>query len=238
MIINGVNIQAGAALSKGAVSNKPVLQDQSSQSFEDRVSAKNAKIKKSEQQAQQDATGLRALITTYPGGNITADERAASKLRVIDIYVGDLPRVTDSLESKIDVLEDEVATQMPDIARTDWDFSIDENGGIIVKADHLNDADKEKLASIISKSGITEDLTEARDLMVEFIEEDRTKAMYSTSIGKFDLTNENFSEIINFREYVDGASSSPIGHGYALHDQLDARAEVVYNKLTTVDIYV
>lgn len=238
MNINGVNIQSGIPLSKEAISNKPVLQDQRRQPLEDRAAVKEAEVEKLEQQAQKDAAGLTVSMTTPPGGSITAEELTASKLRVIDIVVRDLPRVTDTLESKIDVLEDEVAAQMPDIARTEWDFSIDEKGGIVVKAAHLNDVDKEKLASIISKSGITEDLIEARDLMVEYLEEDRTKALYSTSVGKFDLTKENFSEIINFREYVDGASSSPTAHGYALYDQLNARAEVVYNKLTTVDIHV
>ncbi len=80
-----------------------------------------------------------------------------------------------------------------------------------------------------------------KSLMIEVLEEDRTTALYSSRIGKYDLTNENFSNIIFFKEFMDSSSNErgPNLAGEAFAQQLKSRAVEEYNKkMPAIDVYV
>lgn len=190
----------------------------------------------SKQDAMEDVGSFKISRSFSPGREPTREERLDSSLRSLEIFIRELPKETEALDEKVSTLESILAEKVPSSIEKNWDFSINEDGSAAVVGSELSESERDAIASIIDSSGVGKDLSSVRDLMVEALEEDRGVGLYSTNIGKYDLTDENFSEVVYFREYLSNAKKESPGESLA--SQLNARADEVYNKKETIDVYV
>ena len=228
MNINNVSLQLGSSAHVQPRSQAPIKGDSPSTSEQTNST--------SLADAQKNTPSFKISRSFTPGIEPTREERLASSLRSLEIFIRELPKETEALNDRVDTLESILAKKVPSTIEKNWDFSINEDGSASVIGNELSESEREKIASIIDSSGIGKDLSSVRDLMVEALEQDRGVGLYSTNIGKYDLTEQNFSEIIYFKEYLSEANKSSAGESLAA--QLNARANEVYNKKETVDVYV
>lgn len=175
------------------------------------------------------------------GGSIQTpedqEERRAGVIRMLNIFIRELPKASKELSTGLETTKKVIADEVPSSIYKAWDFSIDENGSAVVVGDTLRADEKEKIADIIDSSGMSDGLSKTRDLMIQGLQEDRGKAMYSTTIGKYDLNEQNFSNIVFFKEYLSNIHEGQAGESLAA--QLSSRAEEVYNKKNPmIDAYV
>ena len=154
----------------------------------------------------------------------------------------ELPTRTEQLNRQFSTIEKKVEEKIGSAAaNSNWDFSIDENGAVAVVGEDLSDKNKKIIEKIIGTSGLMEGFSSLKSVMIEVLEEDRTTALYSSNIGKYDLTNDNFSDVIYFKDFLESAGDdgNPYKVGEAFVQQLKARAAEEYNKKPEViDVYV
>ena len=196
--------------------------------------AKPSRIEPSQNElnATQETTEATVSRTLARGVQPSKEEFIRSKERSMDILISELPTKVDHATERFASLEREIYEKVDLSADDKWDFSLDENGNPVVLSDALNDEQKSQIETIISRSGLTEDVKELQSLIIEALESDRTSALYSSGIGKYDLTEENFSAVINFRELMSDAQNDkgPTLAHKALGEQLIARGTEEYNK--------
>lgn len=228
MNINNVSLPLGSSVHIQPRSQAPIKGDSPGTSEQ----TNNTSL----EDAQKSTPNFTISKSTTLGVEPTREELIASKNRMLDVFIRELPKAAEELSGRLETIENIIDEKVSSSIDKAWDFTIDEDGGAVVVGDKLSDVEKEKIADIIDSSGIGENLSKTRDLMMEGLQEDRTVAMYSTNIGKYDLTEQNFSEIIYFKEYLSETNKSSAGESLAA--QLNARANEVYNKKETVDVYV
>lgn len=231
MDINNVSLQLGSSLHVQPRSHAPIKGDSSSADAQANINAKH-----SVDDAQKSTPNFTISKSTTLGVEPTEEELRASNIRMLDIFIRELPKAAEELSGRLETIEGIIADKVPSSIDKIWDFTIDEDGSAVVVGDKLSDDEKEKIADIIDSSGIGENLSKTRDLMMEGLQEDRTVALYSTNIGKYELNEQNFSEVIYFKEYLSKADKGSAAESLA--SQLNARAHEVYNKKETIDVYV
>lgn len=193
-----------------------------------------------EQKAADGVKGMKITRDVSRGVEPTREEKIASANRVIEIFIHELPAKTEELSRQFSYIEKKVEDKIGDAANSDWDFSIDKDGAVVVVGEDLTDENKKTIEKIIGTSGLMEGFSSLHSVMIEVLEEDRTTALYSSSIGKYDLTKDNFSDIIYFKEFMDSSSNDggPILAGEAFAHQLKSRAAEEYNKkMEAIDVY-
>lgn len=228
MNINNVSLQLASSVQVQSRSQAPIKGD--SPSTSEQTSSTSL------ENAQKSTPNFTISKSTTLGVEPTEEQLRASNIRMLDVFIRELPKAAKELSGRLETIEGIIADKVPSSIDKIWDFTIDEDGSAVIVGDKLSDAEKEKIADIIDSSGIGENLSKTRDLMMEGLQEDRTVAMYSTNIGKYDLTEQNFSEVIYFKEYLSETNKSSAAESLAA--QLNARANEVYNKKETVDMYV
>lgn len=194
-----------------------------------------------EQKAADGVQGMKITRDVNRGVEPTREERVASWTRMAEIFIRELPTKTEQLNRQFSDIEKKVEDKIGDAANSEWDFSIDKNGAVVVVGEDLSDKNKEVIEKIIGTSGLMEGFSSLKSVMIEMLEEDRTTALYSSSIGKYDLTSDNFSDIIYFKDFLQSAGDDGNPHkvGEALVQQLKARADEEYNKKPeAIDVYV
>lgn len=214
------------------------------QAFEQ--STADMKSKKADSLATEDAIierskeqDLTISYGVFKGEYATVADRMESFSRVIEIFGVELPSKTEAANLQLERLEKAIQHERPSLSNKAWDFSLDEsNQFALVEIDALSDEEKLYLTNRLNESGLHEAFAQLRDVMIEGLVQERGAAKYSQNIGRYDLTQDNFSDIIRFREFKEStlnrdAINSP---GFALADQLAARAEDVYS--TYIKVYV
>lgn len=191
-----------------------------------------AEPSQSELDSTQKTTESSVSRTLTRGVQPSKEEFIRSKERSMDILISELPKKVDDVSKRFASLEKEIYEKVDISVDDEWDFSLDENGSPVILSDDLDYEQKSQIKIIISISGLIEDFKELQSLMIEALESDRTSALYSNGIGKYDLTEENFSDVINFREFMSDAQNDkgPTLAHKALGEQLIARGTEEYNK--------
>ncbi len=176
-----------------------------------------------------------AFYIRTPGKPDSEEVELANTKRMFDIFLIELPSKVNYLEERMQDVEKVVVDKVPESLGKQWDFSTDEMGSVVVTSSELSENEKDKIAVAISRIGINHEFSSIRDLMVEYIEIRRGGDLFARDIGKYDLTQENFSDIVYFKEFVVNSKKlGLLGATESFCAQVEARAEVVFNKYTEV----
>lgn len=230
MEINHVQVRMGSALSLQP-SSQPLA-------FEDKLLVKqNVQADNDNKDAavQPEMVKFNASYFYTPGPAATKQTEDAHTARIMDIFIGDLPKYNKRLKRQLIAIENTFAEKMPEITGKRWDFSIDENGRAVVISQDISQTTKDRMATLINKMDVDHEFGRVRDLMLEAVAKERGSDAFSHGIGRFDLTKRNFSEVVYFKDYLAQSGSDNAYTSSAFFNQLDARAEVVFNKITKVD---
>lgn len=162
------------------------------------------------------------------------EEKLHHAKKMMDFLLLGLTEKTSSAINTFDIIEQKIHEKVPAAELAPWDFSINNKNEITVSSPKLSREDQNQIQNLIETSGIMESLIEIKTFMIEGLEHDRTTALYSSDIGRFDLTEDNFSDIVNFKEYLSDAraeiATSVFSAVNALNSQLELRAVEEYNK--------
>nr|WP_298728723.1 hypothetical protein [uncultured Steroidobacter sp.] len=168
------------------------------------------------------------------------EENERMLIESMDIWIQQLPAVSAGLRRAYDTA---TADLSPELLKKDWGFSVS-NGELIVLegSDALSDGE---LATL--KLALTE-LTPAANAVAEtttrMIVLDRGTYGFSNRIGRFDVSTENFADVVDLRKYLlahgpngkynqardpsDLESVFSMG-GWAIMDQIEANAAVRFS---------
>jgi len=167
----------------------------------------------------------------------------------LDIYRSQLPSIAVDMRRGLDQLMMKLSEEYPNLANDKWGFSVEPNGDLVVTGE-LSKQDEKTLTELLNKNdGLKLLASEFSELLVKGMELDRGPYMVSQGKAKFDLTADNFSEIIDLRKYLDAPFTGKYAQGYQslvdknniidlyrvegnfeLGDQLASKAEMKYNK--------
>ncbi|TQF67596.1 hypothetical protein [Pseudoalteromonas luteoviolacea] len=123
-----------------------------------------------------------------------------------ELYLeGAMYNAAESMTAEYDNFMSDLSKSNPDLAAKDWGFSVDANGEIAVSG-QLSDEEAELLtAKLNSNEDLVRYANEIKDNFLKFTALERGPEGQGTSKywGKYDVTNENFGDIINMRELVE-----------------------------------
>lgn len=125
-------------------------------------------------------------------------------------------------------------------------FSVKSNGSLVVTG-NLSEQEEKILTSLLNKDySLQLHASDFSKLFLKAMDLERGPNNGSMGLGKYDLTEDNFSEIIDLRSYLEGQVTAKGLDNFAtryifrgiteLASQLASKAEVKYNK-GTVDKY-
>lgn len=180
------------------------------------------------------------------GRTETRSERWQREAEVFDILYRQMPAIAADMRRSLDQFIEKSSKEAPDLVNSNWGFSINSDGNLSVIG-KLNKNDKTNLNRLLNESGELQKLSrDFSGLLIKTLELDRGPAKRSSTIGKFDLTAENFSEIIDLKNYLDspfqGGSTSYLADKndvkslylnqsiLNLGEQLASKAEIKYDK--------
>lgn len=195
------------------------------------IAAKEAKEDSTESQNTTVQASLSLVNGRYVGSDLTDAEKLDEKIRHATILLKELPSQTAETVTAFDTIMSQIASKNPDIVTKDWDFSIDENNEItIINNGDLTEEEQIWLQEELDHPYLVVEVMEMRDLMIKAIKTERGQDGYSTQVGRYDLTTENYSEIIHMREYLTD-NNGKLGIT-ELVSQLSQRAEDKYSNIT------
>lgn len=150
---------------------------------------------------------------------------------------------TQKMYQAIDKTMDKISQERPDLMARSWDFGINESGGLDLKhSDDLSKSDKQYLQDILDSSGIARHAEAYADDLVFIVESDRGIHGVSNNIGKYDVSRENFSDLVDLRSAFESVNSSDLisnsGSRYSsvevfskqISEKADPKYQIVYNK--------
>ncbi|MFC3151251.1 hypothetical protein ACFOEK_09465 [Litoribrevibacter euphylliae] len=97
-----------------------------------------------------------------------------------------------------------LSQRYPELPQTGWGFSVNANNELVVKSDSLDEKTSNKLQTLLNHDDYIKSLSSSiADTLVQGLEAIRGKDQWSMKIGRYDLTRENFSDIIDFRKVIE-----------------------------------
>jgi hypothetical protein len=165
---------------------------------------------------------------------VLADDPDSFVKMLNTIDFGELPSQIGKIRDEFQLFMNDLETDSPTLAQKDWGFSVDENDKLVVSGDITED----ERIYLEEKLNENEDLVrlakEVPDILIKGMEYDRGNDGKGQYWGKYDVTQENFKDIIDIKELMD-ASYHPVTNSYYAFDyqdnlgaQLAWRAEVKY----------
>lgn len=237
MVINRVTIADG-----GHVNIKPISQQQSREIFGDEQ--KHAQALK-EKQAKE-AADEKAFLANNPeftisytktlGRRSTKQEESYNAGQLLEIFIRKLPKATEQAQESMNRIKQEVNQSVPALKYKQWDFSLNQDSSIKIIGNELTQDEKSSLKDILDRSDFIENLKTIKGLMLDSLMHDRGPDLYSKGFGKYDLNEQNFSNIMRFKEYLDNSKDPKETVTGAFISQLQERAKAVYD--FKVRIYV
>ncbi len=182
----------------------------------------------------------------------TGKERNKRKDAALTILNADLNKSYEGIEPVFGDFMKELAKISPELADKDWGFTVDEKGALVVfDLDKLLTKDEtDRLTRLLNNNeSLVSAAGEVPELLLKGFELERGPGTHSFGWARYDVTEENFKDIIDIRKFVDIAQdiaqyrdsgkdprrrwkSTPI---YAfrneMESQLSARAENRYQAI-------
>lgn len=113
-----------------------------------------------------------------------------------------LPQVSADLRVAYD---DALSLLPPSVVAKDWGFSVDSQGSIVVLegSNALSKNEKALIEKALTQAYVGTGAEEVADMVVRMLELDRMPTGVSSRMGKYDVTRNNFQEIIDLRAYLE-----------------------------------
>ena len=175
------------------------------------------------------------------GRKETTGERISRREDAADIFTNQLAPVAVDMRRGLDQFIEKLSDEFPDLAGKKWGFSVKSDGNLVVTG-QLSEQEEAKLTELLNENEFSE-------LLIKGMEIDRGPNKATQGLGKYDLNADNFSDVIDLREYLDSpftgrnkqlysslidkSDITSIYHipGYfELGHQLADRGEMKYNK--------
>lgn len=177
---------------------------------------------------------------------LTADEYETALSNTMAAYnkffdAGGLYSSADEMSKYYDMFMSELKQEHPDLAEKDWGFSVNSDGALEVSG-NVTDDEKAYLEERLNNYTIFVNL--AQDIKNGFLDyaqiENGTPNGVTKEWGDYDVTNENFSSIIDLRQLMEGEKVKGYIKGYGagpseyllswdffgnIGQQLDAKAD-------------
>ncbi|KZN61943.1 hypothetical protein N473_20590 [Pseudoalteromonas luteoviolacea CPMOR-1] len=154
------------------------------------------------------------------------------------LYLHDTPEAANRMAEQYKSISSTIYELAPELKNKSWGFSID-TAGQLVATGHLNQKQKRIIEdSLNSNTKLVEAAQDFKAHFIKGIEIERGSAGTSQYWGKYDVNNDNFADIFNFKEMLDYSLNSAEEvkfSGYALNkwdwtmnvsDQLKEKAEL------------
>lgn len=158
------------------------------------------------------------------------------------LYLHDTPAAADRVAEEYEKVSAGLYEQHPQLKNKSWGFSVDDTGKLVATG-HLSQADKKLVEGVLNSNDKL--VSAAQDFKANFLEGleiERGSSGTSQYWGKYDVNEDNFAELIDFKEMITQSSNNEIQRektGYLLNkwdwtfnisDQLSARAAPVFTK--------
>jgi hypothetical protein len=163
------------------------------------------------------------------------DENLQMQIESMELWIRGVPRASVALAMAYDSAKTALS---PELMEKDWGFSVS-NGALVILEGHDALTDDESATLKKALAGVTDAANGLADVTTRMFELNRGTDGKSNGIGRFDVSKDNFSSIVDLREYLDAhgpdgkynQATSPadlqsvFGFGsYALMDQIELRA--------------
>ena len=171
------------------------------------------------------------IIGYNPKGFLAAQEKRSDEAtKVLDSYIQNIVQSKNAKDQFAQVSSD-IAQERPDLVYKKWDFSLNARDDIVIMHNgDLTDEDVNWLQDRLQYSGLKEALAELKSSMITLVESERGSDMYSTNIGRYDISEANFDQIIHFGEFLNKTNGEDANQ--ILTSQLAVRADDPYKNLT------
>ncbi|KGJ88416.1 hypothetical protein [Colwellia psychrerythraea] len=156
------------------------------------------------------------------------------------IDFGELTNQFRKIQPKYQDFMKDLQNTAPSLAQKDWGFSIDSNDKLVVSGDITEDEKKYLEDKLNANEDIVNLAKELPDILIKGQEYDRGYDGKGKYWGKYDVTQENFKDIINIKEMLDYSFTTEDHGGLTknnfdtwkyqdnLRSQLASKAEVKY----------
>lgn len=154
------------------------------------------------------------------------------------ISFGELPNKLNDIRPKYESFMNDLQVSSPLLAQKEWGFSVDSNDMLVVSG---NITENEKVyleAKLNTNKDIVNLAKELPDILIKGQEYDRGYDGKGKYWGKYDVTQENFKDIVDVKALLDssyGPNSKAFDNGFDafsyqdnLRSQLASKAEVKY----------
>jgi hypothetical protein len=169
-------------------------------------------------------------LNTDSGYLAAQKRRSAEGSQVLDSAMKNIALSKEAKELHSRVSES-IAKERPELADKKWDFSLNSNNDItILHNGDLSDEEANYLWEKLQYSALKETLVGIKDSMITLVKSERGADNYSTKIGRFDINENNFDQIINFGDFLNKTDGQDANQVFT--DQLKARADDPYKNLT------
>lgn len=166
-------------------------------------------------------TGGRDNVDVYIQSSFDPEVMAAQKTERFSLLTHGLAEASGNLRHSYDTAMESLSS---DLQQKDWGFSISD-GSLTLTAgrDELSSSEINSLNKAFAGAGVEYYASELASTMVRALELDRGHDGVSNGIGRFDVTEGNFGEVVDLRSYLQ--SHGPQGtYGQAAKDPSDYRS--------------
>lgn len=140
------------------------------------------------------------ITITDLGPGATIEQKQAqvdSSAKAMSTYNFDLPSAADELFPKFGQLEKSISSLVPGLSHNDWGITLSKDNEVVVLGEELSDAQKTIVKATAEGLGIESSAKNFRDSLLRGMSQDRGPLESTTSIGKFNLTADNFDQVID-----------------------------------------
>lgn len=172
--------------------------------------------------------------------SITAHKSESELLdkMVNTIDFGELPEKLSQLRPKYEKFMDDLQVSAPSLAQKKWGFSVDNNDKLVVSGTVTEDEKAYLEAKLNANEDIVNLAKELPDILIKGQEYDRGYDGKGKYWGKYDVTQENFKDIVDVKALLDnsyGFGAKAFDNGFnifsyqdSLRSQLASKADVKY----------
>lgn len=168
------------------------------------------------------------------------EENRRMTIEMMNIWIEELPAASAGLRSAYDTA---TADLSPELLQKDWGFSVS-NGELVILegSDALSDGELATLKHALAE--LTPAANTVAETVTRMIVLDRGTYGFSNGIGRFDVSTENFADVVDLRNYLlDQGANGKYNQarnpsdlesvhgwgGWAMMDQIEANAAVRFS---------
>jgi len=169
-------------------------------------------------------------IRFFRNTGVYSTRGAAERLVEQNNVSSNIDALEGSLKNMYQNLKKELENALPNLANSSYGISVDEKGELTFIGNNVNDTDNKTLNQLSSSDAFKDLANEYAEEIVKLVELHRDANGNGISIGRFDVTKENFSDIID----ISAALEANVPRNFI--NQLINKAE--HRDTSTIDEYI